>query len=580
MSKSNKNIIMILSVSLIVIAFFGFSYAALTYTSTGTNKELIVGDIWMKYGESNQLKIDGMLPTKSLEVFPIADYVKISYNENMTSEEMNKCIEYFDNYHSFDDGETAEAYCNGTGTMYGDTIINDYNMIGFYSSIYYYIDYDDFYLLKNNIILKEVLIPGKTMVYSGVEFNSNMTESEVEECKKIEILSGNSGTEEDIEKYCRSEEPYDYNEGNLQHVINGFNQYHYDDISQHYVTTNMIKPVVNLPYFEFTISGKNTYDKDIIYDIVLSYGDNHETRTTRIKDENLQFTLVEVNSEGKVIDVFLNHQKYYDLNNNRIWVNTIPANTNEEIEKTYRLYMHVAYDTVIGNQEQDYTTEEWDDVFASIKVNVTGDFKEKEITPTAASCFSGSVRKLYKPNPNMTEDEMNKCIDYYEEYYYNGASIAKDFCEGKNTFDGYNWHKFNTSLYQDTISDYYEENINSEHYNYLISNNIILFDSNVYVIEDYDETCGNSVVIPSTINGNEVLGFVSWTDPLKDKKLINLEFPDSFKIISSNSFENNYLKKVIIPDSVEELECDKFDTLTEVITKEGFECITYHGENG
>ena len=568
MNKRKKNIIMILSVSLIVIVFFGFSYAALTYTSTGTNKELIVGDIWMKYGESNQLKIDGMLPTKSLEVFRVYDYVKLSYNENMTSEEMNKCIEYFDNHYIFD----AETYCSGIETADGDNIREDYEAIGFYTSMYYRIND---YLFENNIILKEVLIPGKTIVYSNLEFNSNMTESEVEECKEYYILSGWEDTEENLEKMCRNEDPYNLSDEFIQQEINGFKDDPHADYSQEYIVSNKLKPVVNVPYFEFTISGKNTYDRDIIYDIVLSYGDNHETRNTRIKDENLQFTLVEVDSDGEVIDVFLNHQKYYDLNNNRIWVNTIPANTNEEIEKTYRLYMYVAYDTVIGNQEQDYTTEEWDDVFASIKVNVTGDFKEKEITPTAASCFSGSVRPLYKPNTNMTEEEMNVCIAEYEDYIDNNGTTVRDFCEGNAK--SYEGRTFKTELYQDTLYGEYEDLIYSERYNNLISNNVILFDSYVYVIEDYDETCGNSVVIPATINGNEVLGVNTWSNPFKSKDLINLKFPNEFRIVANTSYKGNYLKSVIIPDSVEELECDIFEYTTKVITKEGFECISYGG---
>ena len=51
----------------------------------------------------------------------------------------------------------------------------------------------------------------------------------------------------------------------------------------------------NLPYFEFTIDGKNTYTKeDIWYEIVLNHGDEHATRTTRIRDDLLKFTLLEV----------------------------------------------------------------------------------------------------------------------------------------------------------------------------------------------------------------------------------------------------------------------------------------------
>ena len=36
--------------------------------------------------------------------------------------------------------------------------------------------------------------------------------------------------------------------------------------------------------------------------------------------------------------------------------------------------MWISNDTIIGNVNQDYTMEEWNDVYASIKVNVSGDF--------------------------------------------------------------------------------------------------------------------------------------------------------------------------------------------------------------
>ena len=42
--------------------------------------------------------------------------------------------------------------------------------------------------------------------------------------------------------------------------------------------------------------------------------------------------------------------------------------------------MWVSSDTKIGNVNQDYTMEEWNNVYASIKVNVAGDFEEKSLT--------------------------------------------------------------------------------------------------------------------------------------------------------------------------------------------------------
>ena len=65
------------------------------------------------------------------------------------------------------------------------------------------------------------------------------------------------------------------------------------DIYMHYNETNQLVLENAVPsvtydennYFEFTIDGKNTSNKNIIYEIVLNHGDNHPTRTTRIRDE-------------------------------------------------------------------------------------------------------------------------------------------------------------------------------------------------------------------------------------------------------------------------------------------------------
>ena len=169
------------------------------------------------------------------------------------------------------------------------------------------------------------------------------------------------------------------------------------DIYMHYNETNQLVLENAMPsdtynstnYFEFTVDGKNTTtNKDIWYEIVLSHGDNHATRTTRIRDDLLKFRLVETKDgvETTVID----NKSYSDLNNHRVWVDTINKNTTTEVTHTYRLYMWISNNTIIGNVNQDYTMEEWNDVYASIKVNVTGDFNEKEvpIEATPESCFT------------------------------------------------------------------------------------------------------------------------------------------------------------------------------------------------
>ena len=122
-------------------------------------------------------------------------------------------------------------------------------------------------------------------------------------------------------------------------------------------------------YFEFTVDGKNTSNKNINYLISLSYGDIPSNRTTRIKDNLLDFKLVEVvnNQENVLVDTI----NFNSLTKARLYMATIPSNTNNYL-KTYRLYMKISYNTVIGNVGQDYTIDEWNNVFASIKVNVMG----------------------------------------------------------------------------------------------------------------------------------------------------------------------------------------------------------------
>ena len=76
------------------------------------------------------------------------------------------------------------------------------------------------------------------------------------------------------------------------------------DIYMHYVENNQLSIENAIPrdtydankYFEFSINGKNTSSEDIYYEILLDHGDNHPTRTERIKDHFLDFRLVEVNN--------------------------------------------------------------------------------------------------------------------------------------------------------------------------------------------------------------------------------------------------------------------------------------------
>ena len=204
------------------------------------------------------------------------------------------------------------------------------------------------------------------------------------------------------------------------------------DIYMHYNETNQITVENVMPsstydennYFEFTIDGKNTYEKkDIWYEIVLSHGDSDDIRTTRIKDELLKFRLVEIKDGNQRI--ILSNASYNDLTSKKIYVNTIPANTAGEILYTYRLYMWIDANTKIGNTEQaDYTMEEWNDVYASIKVNVTGDFNEKSINLiNAIKASYGTEGGVIAINTDGELYDASDPTQTIREYRYSGASV-------------------------------------------------------------------------------------------------------------------------------------------------------------
>ena len=536
----------------------GISLALYRYNIDGTNKELITGDIWMKYTGSNQLVINDMLPSDGIKVLKTDGIYEYVYNENMTSDEMNSCIEYFGDWW-YEEGETVEAYCAGTGTSYGDNIRDVLDN--------YYWFRDD--LLNLKIFVKNAIVPSRKVIYTSLEVNTNVTEEEINSCMQMdfyrEIDEGSTK-----ETYCRGTGTI---EGKtISQLLDESNKLEdYTEYDEHWVdmnekvtpllNSNVVKAVVDMPYFEFTIDGKNTYaKKDIIYDIVLSYGDNHETRTTRIKDENLQFTLIEVDEDGNFVDVLLNKQKYFDLSNKRIWVERIPANSNAEVNKKYRLYMYIASDTVIGNIEQDYTLDEWADVYASIKVGVNGDFNEKELETTDESCFTGYIQKIYTYNENMTEDEINACIDYFQYYYFAEDETEEAYCRGTGTRDG-------TTIRED-FNNYIGGSYWESHET-LITNNILVFvDYGDYVITDYDENCGGYVNFPETIEGYKLTEIE--LDAFYDKGIIDVTFSSNIKHISTASFMSNNLTDVFIPSNVTQFACDAFDYDVN---------ITYENEN-
>ena len=359
------------------------------------------------------------------------------------------------------------------------------------------------------------------------------------------------------------------------------------DVYMHYANgSNAINLTNVLPtetydatsFFEFTIDGKNTTtNKDIWYEIILKHGDEVSGKT-RIKDNLLKFTLTETKN-GTTTTVF-DGRSYNDLTSKRIWVNTINRNTTSEVSITYRLYMWISNDTVIGNtNDVDYTMEEWENIFASIKVDVAGDFDEKNIA-TDEACFTTGITKTYQVNNNMTTDELNKCTTYVTSLkwdWYTGET-PEAFCKGTGTNQG---GVFQTLLNYNVFS--------TDDLDYFETNNIITSVTGVAIL-DYDATCGSDVIIPSTIKGYPVtvIGNTKTniieqlsnkinnykfndlnnynkkyyvnpttgsrpTGSFERKNLIRATIPDTVMLIQGGAFANNNLTTIKIPDNAIEI---------------------------
>ena len=324
-------------------------------------------------------------------------------------------------------------------------------------------------------------------------------------------------------------------------------------------------------FFEFTIDGKNTTtNKDIWYEIILKHGDD-VTGKTRIKDNLLKFTLTE--TKDGVTTTVVDGKSYKDLTSKRIWVNTINKNTTSEVSITYRLYMWISNDTVIGNTEGvDYTTEEWKDIFASIKVDVSGDFNEKSIT-TDEACFTvgtinggSEVAILDYDETCGTDVIIPSTIKGYPVTVIGNSrtSVIKQLSNKNNDYklnDLNNYHK-NTNI-QLVIAmirgSFSEKNLT----------NIVIPDSVTIIDEDaFSDNQLTSVTIPDNV---VIIGDAAFSsNQLKSVKISN-----SVIEIGGSAFVSNRLTSVTIPDSVTTIDSSAFanNQLTNINIGNGIQYI-------
>ena len=547
MNQKNKIIFLSSLIIGVLTLTLGVTFAIFNFNETSTNSKLIVGDIYMHYNETNQLVLENAMPLDE------SKYYKYVHNKNMTEEELNKCVTIFrDEWgRNLDTGETWESYCNGTGTANGVT---------FQGGL------DDGYLpeeyltsLEENNIIKYEFVGSYKDNYTH---NKNMAEDELNKC----VTYFNTG------KYDGLAASLESNGENLTSFCNGtgtadgitFQEYlDYGYLPEEDLTyleeNNIVTSTIHtLPYFEFTVDGKNTTkDKDIWYEIVLNHGDNHATRTTRIRDDLLKFTLVETKDgvETTVVD----NKSYSDLNNHRVWVDTINKNTTTEVTHTYRLYMWISNDTIIGNVNQDYTMEEWNDVYASIKVNVTGDFNEKDIS-TDESCFTvGTIN-----------DGNEVALLDYDETCGSDVIIPSTIQGYPVTVIGNN----KTSIIQQLNNKQSNSHFNNlNYYNKKYDLEGMRTDGPTGSFSNKDL---KSVVIPDSVTTIETSAFGS-------NQLTSVTIPNSVTTIGNYAFASNQLTSVTIPDSVTTIEDWAFDsnqltslTIPDSVTTIGVDAFSYN----
>ena len=193
--------------------------------------------------------------------------------------------------------------------------------------------------------------------------------------------------------------------------------------------------------FEFTITGRNTSKYPVYYEIDLLEGGVMTGKTeqsTKILPEHVRIYL-ERDGEPLVDGMTF---KYW--NNRRIYVDTVPAGTTSNIEHKYTLRMWIDENVTISDTDPnaDYTTTEWNDAYASLKVRVVGDFEYKEVA-TDASCFAYNVidAGITYDYPIITldtsDEKVDACKTEVTKTVGKDISDAQDgyqsFCEGTGT---------------------------------------------------------------------------------------------------------------------------------------------------
>ena len=139
--------------------------------------------------------------------------------------------------------------------------------------------------------------------------------------------------------------------------------------------------------FEFSITGRNTSKYPVYYSIELVEGDAVEGKTVAINPSDV---MIYLERDGEVL---IDGKSYDSWDNQRIYVETVDAGVTSNITRNYTLRMWISENVTISDTDPNasYTTNEWNNLYASMKVKVWGDFEEKTMPLPATETLIKNV---------------------------------------------------------------------------------------------------------------------------------------------------------------------------------------------
>ena len=312
-------------------------------------------------------------------------------------------------------------------------------------------------------------------------------------------------------------------------------------------------------YFEFQIVGKNTSSKDITYNVKLAYGDEeldaNDNPKTRIDDERLVFKLVEVVNNEEVSPALVNDRSFNSIPGSTLYTATIPGEgaSATESTRTFRVYARISENVVIGNTNQDYTLAEWNNLYASVKINVDGGFnggstpvepEEDTLIPNAtpASCFTTSENQDgtltitgYDADTCGTDVVIPNIIDVNQ---YPPTGVSNDN-NSKNNLS-FMPNKIETNNYNELVKKTTNENWKRVT---IIGEESFYCYTQGWNQEEGNETYITSVIIPDTVTtiGNHAFSV---------NQIESIIIPNSVTSIGDYAFYENSLTSLTIPNSV------------------------------